>query len=95
MRESGIDICWDNVGGETLEATLEAAKECGMIAGYNSGGAPIKSITISGFIVGRLESNWGKKFLEEVAPKVASGEIKHREHIYEGLDKLPQAILEA
>ncbi|KAF9039962.1 hypothetical protein BJ165DRAFT_1550733 [Panaeolus papilionaceus] len=107
-REGGIDIFWDNVGGETLEAALEAAKvgarfiECGMIAGYNSGGAPVKnlfhviskSITISGFIVGRLESNWGKKFLEEVAPKVASGKIKHREHIYEGLDKLPQAMLD-
>ncbi|PPR08272.1 hypothetical protein CVT24_001112 [Panaeolus cyanescens] len=107
-REGGIDIYWDNVGGETLEAALEAAKngarfiECGMISGYNSGGAPVrnlfhvisKSITISGFIVGRLEGNWGKKFWQEVAPKVASGEIKHREHVYEGLDKLPQAILD-
>jgi len=105
-REGGIDIFWDNVGGETLEAALESAKlgarfiECGMIAGYNSGGAPIKnlfhviskSITISGFIVGRLEANWGQKFREQIPAKVASGEIKHREHVYEGLDQVPQAI---
>ena len=25
-REGGIDIYWDNVGGETLDAALEAAK---------------------------------------------------------------------
>lgn len=47
-KAGGIDIFWDNVGGETLEAALEAAKnnsrfiECGMISGYNNGGVPIK-----------------------------------------------------
>ncbi|KAF9034806.1 hypothetical protein BJ165DRAFT_1409714 [Panaeolus papilionaceus] len=107
-REGGIDIFWDNVGGPTLEAALEAAKlngrfiECGMISGYNSDGVPVrnlhhifsKSLTLSGFIVGRLADRWGKKFREEIPPKVASGEIKHREQVYEGLDKLPQAILD-
>ncbi|KAF9040088.1 alcohol dehydrogenase [Panaeolus papilionaceus] len=107
-REGGIDIYWDNVGGETLEAALEHAKmnarfiECGMISGYNNGGTPIKnlshviakSITISGFIVWRLEENWGKKFWEYVAPRVASGEIKYKEQVYNGLDKEPQAILD-
>ncbi|KAH7885192.1 hypothetical protein F5I97DRAFT_1344729 [Phlebopus sp. FC_14] len=41
-KEGPIDIFWDNVGGETFEAALEAAAsqarflECGMISGYNS-----------------------------------------------------------
>jgi NADPH-dependent curcumin reductase CurA len=48
QKAGGIDVFWDNVGGETLEAALEAAKtnarfiECGMISGYNNGGVPIK-----------------------------------------------------
>ncbi|KAF9030648.1 alcohol dehydrogenase [Panaeolus papilionaceus] len=108
-REGGIDIFWDNVGGSTLEAALEGAKlngrfiECGMISTYNStDGAPVKnlhhifskSLTLSGFIVARLESKWGSKFREEIPPKVASGEIKFREQVYNGLDQVPLAILE-
>ncbi|PPR06845.1 hypothetical protein CVT24_011318 [Panaeolus cyanescens] len=108
-REGGIDLYWDNVGGETLEAALEAAKLngrfiiCGMISGYNSGDSvPVKnlwhifskSLTLSGFIVGRLAEKWGQKFREEMPARVASGEIKYREQIYEGLDKVPHAILD-
>ncbi|KAF9040089.1 alcohol dehydrogenase [Panaeolus papilionaceus] len=108
QREGDIDIYWDNVGGSTLEAALEAAKvnarfiECGMISGYNTDGAAVrnlmhlvaKSITMYGFIQYRLEDKWRKKFFEHVTPKVASGEIKHREQIYNGLDKEPQAIID-
>ncbi|PPQ83872.1 hypothetical protein CVT24_006412 [Panaeolus cyanescens] len=108
-KEGGIDVYWDNVGGETLEAALEAAKLngrfiiCGMISGYNSAdGVPVrnlwqifsKSLTLSGFIVNRLEERWGKKFREEIPARIASGEIKYREQIYEGLDKVPHAILD-
>ncbi|KAF8157830.1 hypothetical protein B0H34DRAFT_706300 [Crassisporium funariophilum] len=106
-KEGPVDIYWDNVGGETLEAALDAAALnarfiiCGMISGYNTGGQPIrnlanvigKSITIQGFIVGRLEANHGAAFYAEIAPDVASGKIKHREDVTNGLDKVGDVIL--
>ncbi|PFH48598.1 hypothetical protein AMATHDRAFT_42127 [Amanita thiersii Skay4041] len=106
-QEGPIDIYWDNVGGETLEAALDAAGvnarfiECGMISGYNTGGAPIrnlmqvvaKSITISGFIVSRLEPRWMKDFGEYMLPRLASGKFKYTEEITKGLDKVGDVIL--
>ncbi|KAF9470780.1 NAD(P)-binding protein, partial [Pholiota conissans] len=46
-KEGPIDVYWDNVGGATLDAALEAASkgarfiECGMISTYNTGGEPV------------------------------------------------------
>lgn len=106
-KEGPIDIYWDNVGGATLDAALEAAAlnarfiECGMIAGYNVGGQPIKnlinvigkSLSIHGFIVSRLEPKYDDEFYAVVPAKVASGEIQHREDVYDGLDKVGDIIL--
>ncbi|KAF8626008.1 hypothetical protein AX17_006731 [Amanita inopinata Kibby_2008] len=106
-KEGPIDIFWDNVGGETLEAALDAANvgarfiECGMISGYNTGGVPIrnlinviaKSITISGFIVTRIEQQWEAEFQAQVVPRLASGEFKYKEEVTEGLDKVGDVIL--
>ncbi|KAJ6477285.1 alcohol dehydrogenase [Mycena vulgaris] len=47
-REGPIDVYWDNVGGDVLDAALEHAAiyarflECGMISGYNTGYQGIK-----------------------------------------------------
>lgn len=106
-KEGGIDIYWDNVGGETLDAALEAAHvnarfiECGMISGYNTGGAPIKngiqivakSISMHGFIVSRLEHKYDQRFYQEIPKLVAEGKLKYREHVYEGLKSVGDAIL--
>ncbi|KAF8965858.1 hypothetical protein BDZ97DRAFT_2074402 [Flammula alnicola] len=107
-KEGPIDIYWDNVGGEILEAALDAANinarfiECGMISGYNTEHpTPIrnlfnvvgKSISIHGFIVGRLVPKYGADFYATIPPKVASGEIKHREDVYNGLEKVGDVIL--
>ncbi|KAJ3548111.1 hypothetical protein NMY22_g1396 [Coprinellus aureogranulatus] len=105
-KEGGIDIYWDNVGGETLDAALEAAHvnarfiECGMISGYNTGGAPItkgiqivaKSISMHGFIVSRLERKYDEKFYKEIPKLVAEGKLKYREQVYDGLQKVGDAI---
>ncbi|KAG9316551.1 alcohol dehydrogenase [Chiua virens] len=46
-KEGPIDVYWDNVGGETLEAALAVAAknarfiECGMISGYNTKPYPV------------------------------------------------------
>ncbi|CAE6431294.1 unnamed protein product [Rhizoctonia solani] len=108
-KEGPIDIYWDNVGGESLDAALEACKDhariicCGAISAYNSSPVPIKNwnyfltkrLTIRGFIVGELEAQVGKPqvFYEKMVPLVASGQIKWNEHVFEGLDKAGDAIL--
>ncbi|TFK22718.1 alcohol dehydrogenase [Coprinopsis marcescibilis] len=107
-KEGPIDVFWDNVGGETLDAALAAANvharfiECGMIAGYNNGGQPVKnlmyvvgkSITMTGFIVGRIENKYNDEFYATVPELVASGKLKYREHVYEGLASAGQALVD-
>ncbi|KAF8182623.1 hypothetical protein BJ912DRAFT_977885 [Pholiota molesta] len=107
-KEGPIDVYWDSVGGETLDAALNAADkgarfiECGMIAGYNKeGGAPVynlaqmfrQSITMSGFNVDDLAPKWEKNFQATIPPLVASGKIKYSEHVWNGLDKVGEVIL--
>ncbi|KAG8715893.1 hypothetical protein FRC09_016212 [Ceratobasidium sp. 395] len=74
-KEGPIDIYWDNVGGESLEAAIEASNDfarivvCGAIAAYN-GGEPYgiknasqiltKRLTVQGFIQHELETKVGK-----------------------------------
>ncbi|KDR83259.1 hypothetical protein GALMADRAFT_239127 [Galerina marginata CBS 339.88] len=107
LENEPIDVYWDNVGGETLEAALDAANtggrfiECGMISGYNTGGAPVKnlfqvigkSLSIFGFIIFRLYPKYNDEFFKVLPPLIASGEIKHKEHVYNGLDKVGEVIL--
>lgn len=99
---------WDNVGGETLDAALDAAHnyarfiECGMISGYNSGDAQpmknlfqivAKSLSINGFIVMRLFQKYLEEFYREVPALVASGKIKHKEQRWVRLENVGEAIL--
>ncbi|KAF4618892.1 hypothetical protein D9613_009804 [Agrocybe pediades] len=107
-KEGPIDIYWDNVGGETLDAALEAMAVngriivCGMISMFaNSDAAGIKnlgqviakSITINGSAVNRLEDKHRADFGREMPALVASGEIKHKEHVWNGLENFGNALL--
>jgi len=107
-KEGPIDVYWDNVGGDTLEAAIDAANlgarfiECGMISVYNSGySAPVKnffqiigkSLTFHGFVVFRLEPKWNDEFFKTVPPLVASGKIKYREDVSQGLESVGDVIL--
>jgi len=106
-KEGPIDIFWDHVGGETLDAALEGANngarfiECGMISGYNTGGAPVKNlmhvirkeITLRGFLVYGSLPKYREEFYTTVAEKVANGELKYREEVTRGLDKVGDVIL--
>ena len=104
----GIDVYFDNVGGEHLQAALTALRPhgraaiCGMISAYNST-APepgpdnlallvAKRLTLRGFLV----SDHGAlmpAFLREVAPAYAEGRITARETVVEGLEHAPEAFL--
>ncbi|KAH9914710.1 alcohol dehydrogenase [Fomitopsis serialis] len=106
-REGGIDIFWDNVGGETLEAALDAAKrfarfiECGMISAYNAEGYAPKNLTLivgkeirlSGFIVGSLYHKYRDQFYKEIPALVAAGQIKYTEDKSVGLEAAGEAIV--
>ncbi|KAH7919465.1 alcohol dehydrogenase [Leucogyrophana mollusca] len=106
-KEGPIDVYWDNVGGETLEAALEAAAtnarfiECGMISGYNSQPYGVKnlmhivakSIKIYGFIVGKILPEFRESFYSEVPSMLAKGELKFQEDITNGLEHVGEAIL--
>jgi NADPH-dependent curcumin reductase CurA len=104
----GIDVYFDNVGGEHLEAAIGAlrlrgrAALCGAISQYNATEpapgprnlmqAVGKRLTLRGFIV----SDHGARtadFVAEVAPWLAAGRIHHRETVVDGLDHAPDAFI--
>jgi len=108
MCPDGIDIYFDNVGGEHLEAALDRMNVwgrvplCGAISGYNEETPPPgprnfmavlpKRITIRGFII---LDHYGlyRDFQSEVGPLVADGKISYRETVVEGLENMPDAFL--
>ena len=103
----GIDIYFDNVGGDHLDAALATARDharfaiCGMIAGYNQTEPAsfryimrviAARIRVQGFLITDYLGRLGE-FYTEMAPLVASGAITSRETIYDGLDAAPAAFL--
>ncbi|CAK5264116.1 unnamed protein product [Mycena citricolor] len=106
-REGPIDIYWDNVGGDSLDAAMEYARsharfiECGMIANYNGAPLPIKnpghivpkSLSFFGFLVADLRAKWVGLFEKEIIPQLARRELKQLEDINVGLDKVGEVML--
>jgi hypothetical protein len=108
LAPDGIDVYFDNVGGETLEAAIGALNRhgrivaCGSIAGYNATTPQpgprnlfmvvTKRLRMQGFIVFDHFDRW-PAFLGEVAPLVADGSIAHRETIVDGIERAPEAFL--
>ncbi|KAF7297373.1 PKS-ER domain-containing protein [Mycena indigotica] len=106
-KEGPIDIYWDNVGGDTLDAAMEHANmfarfiECGQISGYNDNPQPMKNpllivakcLTFNGFLVGFLRPKHKEAFRAEVVPKIADGSFHYTEDIVRGIDKVGHALL--
>jgi NADPH-dependent curcumin reductase CurA len=104
----GIDVYFDNVGGDHLEAALACMREhgriaaCGAISRYNEeAGVPgprnmflfvTRRLTMRGFIVSDHVGEM-KAFLADVAPLVQSGALRVRETVVEGLEHAPDAFL--
>jgi len=103
----GIDVYFDNVGGDHLDAALALARNnarfaiCGMIEGYNTG-QPTSlrfamriisaRIAIKGFIVFDYFPRMAE-FYAEMAPWMANGTVKSRETIVDGLENTADAFL--
>ena len=105
----GIDVYFDNVGGDHLEAALDLMNDdgrlalCGAISSYNaterSPGpdnmwhAITRGLTLQGFTVNKYMHLF-KEFAEKVGPWVASGEIVFNETVVEGIDNSVDAFLD-
>lgn len=104
----GIDIYFDNVGGDHLEAAIECARpmarfaECGMISQYNAT-EPVpgprniiqvvgKQLQIRGFIVS-THADMQPQFLQDMAGWIQSGKMKFEETVMEGIEAAPDAFL--
>jgi NADPH-dependent curcumin reductase CurA len=103
----GIDVYFDNVGGDHLDAALALARNharfaiCGMIDAYNSG-QPMAlryilriiaaRIRIQGFLFTDYMPRMGE-FYAEMAPWIAGGQVKSRDTVVEGLERMPEAFL--
>ena len=104
----GIDVYFDNVGGEQLEAAISAMNVhgritvCGMISVYNAtepAAAPrnltmliSKRLALRGMLV-LDHDDLRDAFVAEVAPLLADGSIRHHETVFEGLERAPEAFL--
>ena len=104
----GIDVYFENVGGEHLEAALSCARAfarfalCGMISQYNSTSPPQgprnlmlavgKRIRLQGFIVSD-HASLAPAFLSDLSRWVAEGKIQWKETVLEGIENAPEAFL--
>ena len=104
----GIDVYFDNVGGETLEAAISALRvhgriiACGDISGYNEekprpGPSNLfniitKRLTMKGMIV-RDWLDHQAEFENEVGGYFKAGKVKHKETVVKGIDKAVGAFI--
>ena len=102
----GIDVYFDNVGGDHLDAALALARNqarfaiCGMIEGYNDA-APVSlrfimriiaaRIQLKGFIVLDFQSRMGE-FYRDMGQMLSAGKVQARETVVNGLESMPDAF---
>jgi NADPH-dependent curcumin reductase CurA len=104
----GIDVYFDNVGGDHLDAAFAAARNnarfaiCGMIEGYNAGPPPsfryimrviAARIMLKGFIYTDYLAEM-PDFYRDMGGWIASGRMQSRETVHDGIEAAPQAFLD-
>ena len=104
----GIDVYFDNVGGEHLDAAFAAARQnarfaiCGMIEGYNTGSSYAfryimriiaARIMLKGFIYTDYLAELSD-FYRDMGGWVASGQVKSRQTVRDGIESMPDAFLD-
>ncbi|TAK86592.1 MAG: NADP-dependent oxidoreductase [Aquabacterium sp.] len=102
----GVDGYFENVGGEILDAVMLRTNAfariamCGMIAGYDGQPLPLQNpamilvsrLKIEGFIVSEHMQVWPEA-LKELGTLVATGKLKYRETLAEGIASAPEAFI--
>ncbi|CAM4124114.1 NADP-dependent oxidoreductase [Kibdelosporangium persicum] len=105
----GIDVYFDNVGGDHLEAAIGAMNQygraalCGSISGYNATSPPPGPrnmfrivgwrLRLQGFIV-TDHYNRMRDFIAEAGEWVRSGRLKYAETVVEGFEHTPEAFMD-
>jgi NADPH-dependent curcumin reductase CurA len=104
---NGVDVCFENVGGEVLDTVLRLMNPasritiCGLVSQYNAtepyGLKNLRSVLVNrirmqGFIVTDRMELWPPA-LEELGRWVAEGRIKYRETVAHGLENAPRAFI--
>jgi NADPH-dependent curcumin reductase CurA len=106
---NGVDVYFDNVGGETLDAVMMNINRfariinCGAISIYNEKEMPTgprlegilikKSALMQGFLV-RNHFDEFESTIKELAGWLSDGKLKYDETIVKGFDETPQAFLD-
>lgn len=107
LREAapnGIDLYFDNVGGEQLEAALDVLKTggraviCGAVSSGSGSGAPAnyrnliyQELTMRGFTVTAHES-LRERFESEVGAWLAEGRVRSLHTVFDGIERAPEAF---
>ena len=104
---NGIDVYFDNVGGDHLDAALAVARKdarfaiCGMIEGYNDAHPTslryimriiAMRIRLQGFIYTDYLGRLGE-FYSDMGGWIASGQVKSRDTVVDGLDHTLEAFM--
>ena len=103
----GIDVYFDNVGGNVLLAAYDRMRDfgrivvCGMAAEYNAPEMPFgaslrpvlrKRLTIQGFVVYDHYDDQFADFRSEMQALIAAGQMKYRIEIIDGFENAPDAL---
>ncbi|RAO63357.1 NADPH-dependent curcumin reductase [Micromonospora saelicesensis] len=104
----GVDVYFDNVGGDHLEAAISAmnlhgrAAICGMISQYNATEPPAaprnlalvigKRLTLRGFLVND-HNDVRAAFVRDVSGWLRDGTLSYDETIVDGIENAPEAFI--
>jgi len=105
----GVDVYFDNVGGNISDAVLVKIKQfarivvCGAISVYNETSLP-QSLSVQPFLVrnsalmqGFIVNDYARRFpeaMKHLSQWLAEGKLKYTETIVEGFDQIPQAFID-
>jgi NADPH-dependent curcumin reductase CurA len=104
----GIDVYFDNVAGDHLQAALDSLRQfgrvamCGMISTYNATdpvpgpsnlfNAVAKGLTLRGFLARQYASHM-EEFRRDMRGWLADGHIVYPETVFNGLDEAPRGMI--
>ncbi len=104
---SGVDVCFENVGGAILDTTLRLMNRfsrvvvCGLIAEYNAtqpyGYTRLRSVLVNRIkMQGMIVFDWKDRYpeaREALTRLVLNGTLKYRESVVDGLENAPRGLI--